>query len=289
LNNDAVPSEMLEHYREVRESERLSQGIGELERIRTQDILRRYLPKPGSRILDVGGAAGVHALWLAREGYEVHLIDPVPHHVEQAREASGAQQGHPIASCVTGDARQIPWPDQSVDAVLFLGPLYHLVQRSDRLKALREAHRVLQPGGKLFAATVSRFGSLLDGLARDLVADPQFVEILRQDLRDGQHRNPTNNPNYFTTAFFHHPEDLRNEIEEAGFRLEKRIGIEGPAWLMASFSLHWNNREKRRLLLELLQLIEEDYCLLGASAHMMGIARKSHGELRAEREEGEKS
>jgi ubiquinone/menaquinone biosynthesis C-methylase UbiE len=213
LNSDAVPSEMLEHYGEVRESERLSVGIGELERLRTQDILRMYLPKPAAKILDVGGAAGVHALWLAREGYEVHLIDPVPHHVEQAREASRAQQGHPIASCSTGDARKIPWPDQSVDAVLFLGPLYHLVHRSDRLEALHEARRVLAPCGKLFAAAVSRFGSLFDGLARDLVADPQFVEILRQDLRDGQHRNPTNNPNYFTTAFFHHPEDLKSEIE----------------------------------------------------------------------------
>jgi len=99
---------MLEHYGQVREAERLSQGIGELERIRTQDILGRYLPKPRATILDVGGAAGVHALWLARQGYEVHLIDPVPHHVEQAREASRAQQGHPIASCGTGDAREIP-------------------------------------------------------------------------------------------------------------------------------------------------------------------------------------
>jgi ubiquinone/menaquinone biosynthesis C-methylase UbiE len=265
---------MLEHYGEVRESERLSQGIGELERVRTQDILKRYLPRPGARILDVGGAAGVHALWLAREGYEVHLIDPVPQHIEQAREASSAQTGQEIASCTIGDARKIPWGDQSVDAVLFLGPLYHLVDRSDRLKALREAHRVLQPGGRLFAATVSRFGSLLDGLARDLVADPQFVEILRQDLRDGQHRNPTNNATYFTTAYFHHPEDLKNEIEEAGFELEKRIGIEGPAWLMASFSVHWNDHEKRQLLLELLRLVEEDHYLLGVSAHVMGIARR---------------
>ena len=274
MTSDPVPSEMLEHYGEVPESERLSQGIGELERVRTQDILKRYLPKSGSIILDVGGAAGVHALWLAREGYEVHLIDPVPRHVEQAQEASRGQAERGIASCSVGDARKIPWTDQSADAVLFLGPLYHLVDRSDRLEALREAHRVLRPGGRLFAATVSRFGSLLDGLARDLVADPQFVEILRQDLRDGQHRNPTNNTNYFTTAFFHHPEDLKNEIEEAGFQLEKRIGIEGPAWVMGSFSVHWNNPEKRQLLLELLRVVEEDYCLLGASAHVMGIARK---------------
>lgn len=274
MNNNSLPSEMLEHYRRSQESERLLQGAGELERVRTQDILKRFLPGPGSAILDVGGAAGVHALWLARKGYEVHLIDPLPHHVEEALKASKAQPTHPIASCGVGDAREIPWPDQSVDAVLFLGPLYHLVDRSDRLKALREAHRVLRPGGKIFAATISRFASLLDGLGRDLVADPQFVNILKQDLRDGQHRNPTNIPGYFTTAFFHHPEDLKNEMAEAGFQLEKLVGIEGPAWFMGSFPVHWNNPEKRRLLLELLRTIEEDPYILGASAHPMGIARK---------------
>jgi ubiquinone/menaquinone biosynthesis C-methylase UbiE len=200
LKNNSLPAEMLEYYRRSGELERLLHGRGELERVRTQDILQRFLPKPRATILDVGGAAGVHALWLAREGYEVHLIDPVPLHVEEALKASNAQPAHPIASCSGGDAREIPWSGQSADAVLFFGPLYHLVERSDRLQALWEAHRVLRPGGKLFAVAISRFASLLDGLGRDLVADPQFVAILRQDLKDGQHRNPTSHPGYFGPA-----------------------------------------------------------------------------------------
>jgi ubiquinone/menaquinone biosynthesis C-methylase UbiE len=265
---------MMEHYAGVTEAERLSAGVGELERVRTQDILTRHLPTAPGRILDVGGAAGVHALWLARRGYEVHLSDPVAKHVEQAKEASRGQTEFPIASCAFGDARKIEQEDASADGVLLLGPLYHLTERADRLAALREAHRVLRRGGRVFAAAISRFASLMDGLSRDLVADPRFVEIVRQDLKDGQHRNPTDNPQYFTTTFFHKPEELREEIEEAGFAVEKVVAVEGPVWVMGSFARHWDDPAERALLLEFLRSVEEERALMGASAHLIGIGRK---------------
>jgi len=267
-------SNMLEHYAKVSEAERLSAGVGELERLRTQDVLARHLPKAPARILDVGGAAGVHALWLARGGYEVHLSDPVAKHVEEAKEASLAQAGFPVASCVVGDARKIEQGDRCADGVLLFGPLYHLTERADRLKALGEAHRVLRPGGRVFAAAISRFASLMDGFSRDFVGDPRFVEIVRQDLKDGQHRNPTDNPHYFTSTFFHHPDELRGEIEDAGFTFEKVVAVEGPVWTMGNFTKHWDDLAKRELLLELLRTVEEERALLGASAHMIGVGKK---------------
>jgi ubiquinone/menaquinone biosynthesis C-methylase UbiE len=265
---------MQEHYAAVQEAERLAAGVGELERIRTQDVLTRHLPKAPARILDVGGAAGVHALWLAKQGYEVHLSDPVAKHVEQAKEASRAQVKFPIASCVVGDARKIEQKDASSDGVLLLGPLYHLTDRADRLKALREAHRVLRNGGHVIAAAISRFASLMDGVSRDFVGDPRFVEIVRQDLKNGQHRNPTDNPNYFTTTFFHHPDELRQEIEDAGFTFEKVVAVEGPVWTIGNFTKHWDDPAKRALLLELLRTVEEERALLGASAHLIGVGKK---------------
>jgi ubiquinone/menaquinone biosynthesis C-methylase UbiE len=273
--DDAVRnSKMQEHYATVQEAERLSAGVGELELIRTQDVLTRHLPKVPARILDVGGAAGVHALWLAKSGYEVHLSDPVAKHVEQAKEASRAQATFPIASCVVGDARKIEQADRSADGVLLLGPLYHLTERADRGKALGEAYRVLRAGGRLFAAAISRFASLMDGFSRDFVSDPRFVEIVRQDLKNGQHRNPTDNPHYFTTTFFHHPDELRQEIEDAGFTFEKVVAVEGPVWTMGNFTKHWDDPAKRALLLELLRTVEEERALLGASAHKIGVGKK---------------
>jgi ubiquinone/menaquinone biosynthesis C-methylase UbiE len=274
VSNLSLPAEMFDHYRQARESGRLFNGAGELERARTQDILLRHLPPPPATVLDIGGAAGAYALWLARAGYTVHLFDPVEHHVQQALAASGDQPDYPIASCSIGDARNINKPDACAEAILLLGPLYHLTARQDRLTALQEAHRLLKPGGLIFAASISRFASLMDGLARDLVSDPIFVSILAQDLQSGQHRNPTQSPEYFTTTFLHHPDELKQEMQDAGFEVQKLIGVEGPAWFMSSLPEHWKVPEKRQRLLDLLRTVEQDPYILGVSAHPMAIGRK---------------
>ena len=194
----SLDPEIAGHYRKYDEGGRLFRGLGRLELVRVRELILRWLPSPPAVILDVGGGEGVHALWLAREGYQVHLIDAHSPHVEAARRASSAQPDFPIASCETGDARRLEEPDGSVDAVLLFGPLYHLTESSDRLKALREARRVLVDGGRLFAIAVSRFASTFDGFRHGYFEDPRFEEIAARDRRDGQHRNPTQDSRFFT-------------------------------------------------------------------------------------------
>jgi SAM-dependent methyltransferase len=207
-------------------------------------------------------------------GYEVHLYDPVPLHVAQAEEASRAQPAHPIASCTIGDARALGRPDDGTDAVLLLGPLYHLVERADRLAALREVRRVLRPGGTLVAAAISRFASALDGLRSRYLDDPAFAAIALRDLADGQHRNPTGHPAYFTTAFFHHPDELRQEVTDAALTGVQLLAVEGPAWLLQDFDAHWDDPGRRERLLDVVRRVEADPSLLGASAHLLAVARK---------------
>src|ERR1700722_573326 len=141
-----TPGEIEAYYLQSKESERLSNEWGELERLRTLAILARYLPPVPGVIVDVGGGAGVYALALAEMGYVVHLIDAVDLHLEQAR-ISAAEFGGALASITRSDARHLEVPSSSADAVLLLAPLYHLVERSDRLLALRESRRILKPGG----------------------------------------------------------------------------------------------------------------------------------------------
>jgi len=156
-------NDVVRHYGQVSEEGRLSMGYGPLELARTQELIGRHLPAPPAVVLDVGGAAGVYSCWLASLGYEVHLIDPVPKHVEQAREASARQSAHPVASLRVGDARHLPGADSSVDAVLLMGPLYHLTEPQDRMRALLEARRVLRPRGLLLGAAICRFATRFPG------------------------------------------------------------------------------------------------------------------------------
>jgi ubiquinone/menaquinone biosynthesis C-methylase UbiE len=272
--SDRSQSEMLRHYEQVSESSRLATRVFQIERARTEElILRHLLPAPAT-ILDIGGGAGAYALWLAARGYAVHLIDPVGKHVEQARAGSMKQAESPLASAEIGDARQLSFPDNSADAVLLLGPLYHLLEREDRFQALREAHRVVRPGGFVWGAAISRFASFFDSLSSGFFADPAFAEILTRDLAEGRHHNPTDNPIYFTDAYFHRPGELSREFLAGGFEVVSVVAIEGPGWLARDFDPLWKDPAQRERLLECVRKVEREPSVLGASAHIMCLGRK---------------
>jgi ubiquinone/menaquinone biosynthesis C-methylase UbiE len=270
-----IDAEISAHYEEGIEKERLlGEGVGRLEYVRTRELLARHLPPAAATILDVGGGAGAYALPLAREGYSVYLVDPVPLHVEQATAASVAQAEAPLVGVELGDARSLSQGDESVDAVLLLGPFYHLTSRDDRIRALREAQRVVRPGGVVVAAAISRFASTIDGLLRGFLSDPEFEAIVERDVREGQHRNPTGRTEWFTTAYFHLPEELRGEVKEAGFVVEALVGIEGPAWAAPDLDAWLEDPRSRAKLLAAIGRVEAEPSLVGASAHLLVVGRR---------------
>jgi len=271
-DHEQLDPEIAAHYASVSEQQRL--GPGSLEQIRSWELLDRHLPPPPAVVLDIGGAAGVYALPLAAHGYQVHLIDPLARHIEQALRASRQQPTTPLASATVGDARQLERPDASVDAALLLGPLYHLTNRVDRIRALTEARRVLRPGGVLAAAAISRFASTCDGLLRGYLDEPGFEAIVERDVRDGQHRNPTGRPEWFTTAYFHLPEELGQEVTEAGLRLHTVVAVEGPAWMLPDIDQWLADPARRERVLAAIRRIETEPSLLGASAHLLVVASR---------------
>jgi SAM-dependent methyltransferase len=264
-------TDILAYYNRGDEAARLRHGLGRLELARTQELLRRYLPPAPASIYDVGGGSGVYACWLAAMGYAVHLLDLTPLHVAQALAASACQPQHPLAGAAVGDARRLPRADASVDAVLLLGPLYHLTERAERLAALHEAARVARPGSVVLAAVISRFASTLDGLFTGTLADPAFAAMAQQDLVDGQHRNTTTNPHYFTTAYFHHPSELPGELQDAGLRHAATLAIEGPGWMMHDLEAALDDPAQRERLLAAVRALEAEPALIGASAHLLAV------------------
>jgi SAM-dependent methyltransferase len=259
---------ILRYYEDGREANRLEDDTrsGLLERERTKELLLRTLPPAPARILDVGGGPGVYAQWLADLGYEVHLIDPIPLHVEQA-------SADRRVTAEIGDARHLDVADATFDVVLVLGPLYHLIDRAERLDALREAFRVLRPGGHLYAAAIARGAALLDLLIRhDRLDDAALLEVVAEGIRSGVHRGA--NVGAFTTAFFHLPSQLRSEVEEAGFDAVEILGIEGPGFLVSDQAERLADPVRRTTLLTAARLVEDQPEMLGVLGHLLATGTR---------------
>ncbi|MEU4689678.1 class I SAM-dependent methyltransferase [Actinoplanes sp. NPDC023714] len=252
-----------DYYSRGGELDRLSAGRGRLELLRTRDVLRRRLPPPPGRVLDVGGGAGVHARWLAADGYRVRLVDPMPLHVEHAGAIDGVQ-------AVLGDARELGEPSAAYQATLLLGPLYHLTGRDDRIAALREAARVTAPGGIVAAATISRYAGLYDTLVRGRYLEPEVRRITHAEIVTGVHE--PFDQDLFTLAYFHHPDEIVAEFAEAGLTGATRYALEGAAWLFADRDSWLDGDERTAGLMEALRAVEQEPTLFGISSHLLTVA-----------------
>ena len=136
-----------------------------------------------------------------------------------------------------------------------------------------EAIRVVRPGGLVAVAAINRFASLFDGLARGFLFDPAFRQIVADDLTSGQHRNPDDRPHWFTTAYFHHPDELRAELQDSGLSVIELVGVEGLAGWLASLAQQWASDAGRQVILDASRAVESEPTLLGLSAHLLAVAR----------------
>ncbi|MBE1489892.1 class I SAM-dependent methyltransferase [Plantactinospora soyae] len=176
-------------------------------------------------------------------------------------------------TALAGDARALPVPDGRFDAVLMLGPLYHLLDRADRVTAWREAARAVRPGGAVVAATISRYASLFDGFAKGLFDDPDFRPLVERALTDGQHLNTRTEQTWFTSAYFHHPTEPASEATEAGLAVRRVVAVEGPLGFAGGrLAEILADPGQTDLMLELFRRVEAEPSLLGASGHLLTVA-----------------
>ncbi|MGN9791379.1 class I SAM-dependent methyltransferase [Streptomyces sp. OZ13] len=264
-NLELDPSVMRFYGETVNEDSRLrSSADGRMELVRTQELLRRFLPPPPARVLDVGGGSGIHAEWLVKDGYDVALVDPVPRHV-----ASAAA----VCSASVGDARELHEPDNSFDVVQLLGPLYHLPDPQDRGKALAEAFRVVKPGGLVAAAAINRYASLFEHVTYAHLHTERIrnsvSKILETAVYDGARG--------FTLSYFHRAEELVAELVASGLRDVQVFGIEGPAWSLVKVAEQQPGDgptdELIASAMDAARLAEPYPELLAASSHLLAVGR----------------
>jgi SAM-dependent methyltransferase len=223
MAEDTTLEPMRAHYQRGEEAGRLDEPRGQLEFERTKEIVLRHLPQPPATVADIGGGPGRYALWLAGLGYEVVHRDLMPLHVQQVKDAAA---GDPRITSQVADARELDLATASADAVLLLGPLYHLSRRAERVQALAEAARVVRPGGPVFAAAISRWAGRIDGVLRARLYQvySQAEPLLVSSERTG-HLTPLY-PGSFC-GYTHRPRQLGAEVTASGLCLADLVCVEG--------------------------------------------------------------
>lgn len=269
--DDPATEWALEHYAQVQEQNRLQSGAGLLEFARTIEILQRHLPPPPARVADVGAGTGPYSIWLAQLGYQVVARDLVPGHVEQLRSTVG-DKGL-LVEAEVGDARELNAADASVDAVLLLGPLYHLIKQAARVQCLREAARVVRPGGMVAVAAISRWAVLLDGVLRLRLreGDPALAALLDQAVDTGVLAPLI--PGGFA-AYCHRPPELRTEAEEAGLAVVSLESVEGAGAYLPDLEERWKVPAARDAVLDVARRCADVPEMLGVGSHLLLIASR---------------
>ena len=251
------------------EPDRLLSGRGLLEGARTKELIARHLPAGSLSILDVGGGAGYYAAWLAELGHHVAMLDPVRLHVDRACIEAGEP---PVFHAQVGDARELPFDEATFDAVLLLGPLYHLLESHDRLLALREARRVSKRGGCVFAAAISRYALPGDGIRNGWIDGEERERSVEHVIAHGSVA-ALDQGWFLTMSYCHRADELRAEVGSAGLAVEEVYGIEGPAFLVADIDGKGVDPATRERLLWAARLVEREPGLQEISGHLLAVAR----------------
>jgi ubiquinone/menaquinone biosynthesis C-methylase UbiE len=234
----------------------------------TRRAMREFLPPPPARILDCGGGPGRYAIHLAQQGYPVTLFDLSRGNLDLAREKA-REAGAELDGYVHGSALDLSqFADGSFDAVLLLGPLYHLLLPEDRCQAVSEAVRVLRPGGCLMAGFITIFAPFRDAISKgylvDFAADPEStLEMLETQLNRADDGG-------FTDAWFAHPDEVLPQMESAGLRTLALLGVEG---LTAGHDQHIKTLDEDgfEFWVDLCYRFSREPSLYGASDHLLYI------------------
>ena len=252
----------------IDESNRLDTHYSLVEFERTKEIISRYLPGNATlNILDLGAASGKYSFWLKSLDHNVTMVEPVGKHIEIAKNINSKLENK--ITIIQGNALDISFKKNAFDMVLNFGPIYHLTNKEDRLLLHKKIHRMLKASGLYFTSFISRFATLLDGYRKDIMDDEEYVNIVKQDLQNGQHRGSKDRQRYFTDAYFYLPEEMNEELKSLGFANVELFSIESFSWILDSLNNILKNNDQKHLLYDFIKSIEKEKSILGVSPHIL--------------------
>jgi SAM-dependent methyltransferase len=250
---------------------------GRLTRHRTEfavtlRALEDHLPPPPADLLDCGGGPGRYAITLAQRGYHVTLFDLSPELIALARR-NAEQDDVELAAYAQGTATDLSrFPGDSFDAVLLMGPLYHLLKKTERRQALTEAYRVVKPGGWVFAAFIGRYAGHIDAAAHYPTRAPQMPDLYRRIAETGR-LPPRPDGSVGFTGYFTHPSEVRTLCHQAGLDTIEVLGVEGVTSGHEE-KINALEGEAWEFWADLNYEIARDPAILGGVEHLLAVCRK---------------
>ena len=267
-----ISKELEDFYNKASEETRLEKGMGIFEFERIKELIQLHISKSESIIIDIGGGTGKYAEWLAKDGHQVHLVEPVLKHIKLA-EKRAKKLKNPFSVAI-GEAKKLPYKNDTADLVILHGPLYHLQKREDRVTAILEAKRVLKKGGIILGFAINYTASTLVGLMNGMIHANSFFDMCKQELTTGIHNAPKDFPFLLADAYYHKPQHLKEEFLEQNLEFINLFAVESLIWLDSEYFANMIDKRKSKTLKELQKLTQNDEYLLPFSPHMMISVKK---------------
>jgi ubiquinone/menaquinone biosynthesis C-methylase UbiE len=273
MNSKQLISRNIElFYNKASEETRLEKGMGVFEFERIKSLIEKYISTSSAKIIDIGGGTGKYSEWLAKKGHQVHLVEPVSKHIKIAQNRANKLKNK--FSVQLGESRKLDFPNNFADFIILHGPLYHLQKKEDRDLTINEAKRVLKNDGIILGFAINYTASTLVGLFNGLIHKKPFFEMCKEELTTGIHNPPDDFPWLLAEAYYHKPEQLKDEFINQELTYLNTYAVEGMAWLDKEYFANMLKNKKQKVLLELIQITENDSYLLPFSPHMMIAVQK---------------
>ena len=262
------------YYKNFDEKNRLqNDNSGKLEYDMTMKILEKYLPENGT-VLDLGGGAGVYSFSLANKGYIVYLSDLSENLIAQAKSQKKEENNTNLISCDVVNATDLSiYNDNQFDVVLLFGPLYHLLEESERSKCISEVNRVLKPGGKVFASFIPYLSGSIAIVDR-YFRHPEQVHInnLSEVFKSGKFNNSSNKG--FQEGYYPSINEIEKLFSNNGFNKILIRSIRGFGYEKEDSLYNIDNKEMFDKVIKIINETSENQSIIDTCGHAIYIGCK---------------
>lgn len=253
--------ELIEYYNKFNEDKRLTRRHGKIEFIVTLKYIHDYLNKMNNpKIIDIGAGTGKYSIELSNQGYDVTAIELVKHNLSYIKKYDKIKsyQGNAI------DLSR--FKDETFDLTLLFGPMYHLIDENDKIKALNEAKRITKKDGIIMVAYIMNDYCILTHGFKD----NNILNAIENKMIDDSFKCIKWDNNLYSV---YRIEDIDKLNEKVNLNRIKIITPDGPANYMRNTLNKMNDKEFDKFI-EYVLSISDRKDMIGSSAHTIDILKK---------------